>query len=96
MKLRSILIVTFVGAFTFQGIAEAASMSTRVRVLESKVAKQDRNIKQSLKTQKVNEAKIKSSLAKMQALEKKVKKMLDQQKLDKKKGPITDKRYAFP
>lgn len=88
--------MTFVGTFTLQGIAEAASISTRVRVLESKVAKQDRHIKQSLKNQKMSEVKMKSSLAKMQALEKKMKKMLEQQKQDKKKGPLTDKRYAFP
>ena len=81
--------------FVWQGIADAASMSTRVRILESKVYKQYKKIRASEKAQKASSAKIDKSLAKMQALEKKITTLLKEQKKANKK-PKTDKRYAFP
>lgn len=81
--------------FVWQGIAEAASMSTRVRILESKVAKQDRIIKQSSKLQKMQSSKVNDSLAQIKTLEKKVDKLLKSSEVAK-KTPVSDKRYAFP
>ncbi|MCF6345165.1 MAG: hypothetical protein L3J00_01700 [Thiomicrorhabdus sp.] len=90
------IIIPFVlGLFVWQGVADAASISTRVRVLEGKVAKQDRAIKSSLKSLQSRESKVEKSLAKVNALEKKVDGLLN------KKGKNhrlerADKRYAFP
>ncbi len=89
------MIPLILGLFIWQGVADAASISTRVRVLESKVAKQDKVIKNSLKSLQSREAKIEKSLIKMKELEKKVDSLLP------KKGKNSrleraDKRYAFP
>ena len=93
MKIKTVFITTFLLAFTLQGIAEAASISTRVRVLESKVSKHEKQLKSSVRSQNETEAKMAKSLAKMKALEKK---MLKDEKVKKQKGERTDKRYAFP
>lgn len=95
MVLKRIIISTVLSLFVWQGVADAASISTRVRILESKVAKQDKQIKSSVQSQQSSAAKVDRSLAKMQALEKKLSKLLE----DEKKGASaerSDKRYAFP
>ncbi|WP_029407141.1 hypothetical protein [Thiomicrorhabdus sp. Milos-T2] len=95
MILKKILIATILSLFVWQGVADAASISTRVRILESKVAKQDKQIRASTQSQKNSEVKVDKSLAKMRALEKKLSKLL--KKDDKKKVfERSDKRYAFP
>lgn len=95
MILKKILIATILSLFVWQGIADAASISTRVRILESKVAKQDKQIRASTQSQKNSEVKVDRSLAKMRALEKKLSKLL--KKDDKNKvSERSDKRYAFP
>ena len=96
MNLKPVLFISFITVFTWQGIAEAASISTRVRVLESKVAKHDKQLKNSVRASKESEAQMERSLAKMKALEKKMKKMLEEQSAQKQKKEISDKRYAFP
>jgi Skp family chaperone for outer membrane proteins len=97
MKLKFILISTFLTMFTWQGIADAASISTRVRILESKVAKHDKQLKESKKVQKQGEANMEKSLAKMKALEKKMRKMLEEGNSKKQQQhERTDKRYAYP
>jgi uncharacterized coiled-coil protein SlyX len=90
-----IMIPLVLSLFAWQGIVDAASISTRVRVLEGKVAKQDRVIKNSLKSLSVRDVKGEQALAKVNALEKKVDKIL---KGGGGKNWIerADKRYAFP
>lgn len=95
MVIKNIFIGSVLSLFVWQGIADAASMSTRVRILESKVYKQDKKIRASEQAQKASSAKVDKSLAKMQALEKKITILLKDQK-QANKGPKTDKRYAFP
>ena len=89
-----IMIPLVLGLFIWQGIADAASISTRVRVLEGKVAKQDRVIKNSLKSLNAREAKGEQALAKVNALEKKVEKIL--KRGGKNRLEHADKRYVFP
>jgi uncharacterized coiled-coil protein SlyX len=67
-----VLIPLFLSLFIWQGVADAASISTRVRVLESKVAKQDSKIKHSETLRQAQDAKIDKSLAKVKVIEKKV------------------------
>lgn len=94
--MKSIFIVVFIAAFTWQSVADAASISTRVRILESKVAKHDKVMKDAIQSQQMSEVTINKSLAKMKALEKKINKMLDEKNKDKKSQNTHDKRYAFP
>ncbi len=89
------MIPLVLGLFVWQGIADAASISTRVRVLESKVAKQDKVIKNSLKSLQSREAKVEESLAKIKELEKKVNSLLPK-KGKNRRLERADKRYTFP
>ena len=90
-----VMIPLVLGLFVWQGIADAASISTRVRILEGKVSKQDRVIKNSLKSLNARGAKGEQALAKVNALEKKIEKILKGEQ-DKSKLEHADKRYAFP
>lgn len=96
MILNKIIIASVLSLFVWQGVADAASISTRVRILEHKVAKQDRVIRTSVKSQKASSAKADKSLAKVKALEKKVAKLLQDKKKVNKVAERSDKRYAFP
>jgi len=91
-----VIVPLIIGLFVWQGIAEAASISTRVRVLESKLVKQDKLIKNSLKSQKSRDSKVDASLAKVVALEKKMDKLLKASDKKKKHLERADKRYSFP
>ncbi len=96
MKRYIVVVVPLVlGLFVLQSIAEAASISTRVRILEGKVAKHDKVIKQSLKSIQSKERQTEQTLAKIQALEKKVDRLL-KKNTQKKRFEPADKRYAFP
>lgn len=89
------MIPLVLGLFIWQGVADAASISTRVRVLESKVAKQDKVIKNSLKSLQSREAKVEKVLIKVKELEKKVDSLLPK-KGQNRRLERADKRYAFP
>lgn len=92
--LKKILIGSFVSLFILQGVAEAASISSRVRVLESKVYKQDKKIRAATQAQQQGIAKADKSLSKVQSLERKLNALIKEQKKEVK--PPKDKRYAFP
>ena len=89
------MIPLILGLFVWQGVADAASISTRVRILEGKVAKQDRVIKSSLKSLSAGGTKGAQALAKVNYLEKKVEKLIKKEG-GKKRLERADKRYAFP
>jgi len=95
MIIKKVVIATVISLFVWQSVADAASISTRVRILESKVAKQDKQIRSSTKSQQESLAKVDKSLTKMKALEKKIDNILKKEKKAK-AAPTTDKRYAFP
>jgi len=90
------MIPLVLGLFIWQGVADAASISTRVRVLESKVAKQDKVIKNSLKSLQSREAKVEKVLIKVKELEKKVDSLLPKKGQNRRRLERADKRYAFP
>lgn len=96
MNIKSVFIISILTAFSLQSVAEAASISTRVRILESKVAKHDKAMKDAIKSQKGSEAQVAKSLAKVKALEKKVDKLIKEKEQRKKPKHMEDKRYAFP
>ena len=91
-----IIIPVVLGLFIWQGVADAASISTRVRILESKIAKQDRKIKQSLSVRTLSDSKIEKGLKKVNRLEKKMNRFIKESQDAKKRRGRTDKRYAFP
>lgn len=91
-----VFIPLFLTLFVWQGIADAASISTRVRVLESKVSKQNNKIKQSEDLRQAQDSKMDKSLAKVKVLEKKVDKLLKGNEGVEHNIGRADKRYAFP
>ncbi len=91
-----VLILLFLSLFVWQGVANAASISTRVRVLESKISKQDGKIKQSETLRQAQDSKIDKSLAKVKVIEKKVDKLLKGKEGVEHQIERADKRYAFP
>lgn len=95
MRIKHAFIVAILSMFVWQGVADAASISTRVRILESKVAKHDKEIKMSEQSRQDNNAKVDKGLAKIQALENKLTKILKEEEKQK-NVDRTDKRYAFP
>jgi len=96
MIVKKVIVGLVLSMFVWQGLADAASISTRVRILESKVAKQNKVIRDSSETQKESAVKVDRGLAKIQALEKKLSKFIDEEKSPHKKAERSDKRYAYP
>lgn len=95
MMIKRVLVGLLLSLFMWQSVADAASISTRVRILESKVAKQDKVIRHSTESQKDNALKVDRGLAKINALEKKISTLL-KDKNSPKKAERSDKRYAYP
>lgn len=92
---RRIIALMFVtlGVFATQTVL-AASISARVRILEKKVLKHDKQIRANSYGLKQQEKKLKAGLAKVEQLDKRVDRLeKDIQALRK---PKEDKRYAFP
>ena len=96
MMIKKMAIASLISLFVWQSVADAASISTRVRILESKVAKHDKQIKSSARSQQESEARVAKSLSKVKAIERKLNKMMQEQEEKKNAKPLTDKRYAFP
>jgi uncharacterized coiled-coil protein SlyX len=92
---KKLVIASILSIFVWQGVADAASISTRVRILESKVSKQDKKIKATYEAQKASSAKVDKGLAKMTALEKKLTNLIKESKQSKSDNK-TDTRYSFP
>jgi len=95
MIIKQFVVASVLSIFVWQGVADAASISTRVRILESKVSKQDKKIQASHEAQKHSSAKVDKGLAKMAALEKKLTKLIKESKEPDVKTK-TDSRYSFP
>lgn len=94
MKKLSLFVFLLIGLFTLQSVAEAASISTRVRILESKMYKQGKLIKkQTQETQRQN-VKLDKGLKEIQELKAQVETFMKE--AEKKKKNKQDKRYAYP
>lgn len=97
MKKITFMVSIMLMLFTFQTIAEAASISTRVRILEGKVYKQSKLIKQQARQNKSYSQELKSGLKDIEQLKLEVKNfMRKQQATQKKQKTSKDKRYSFP
>ena len=74
--------------------AFAASISARVRILESKVKKHDRQIRANTKGLSAQRKALGRQVQRLSALEKRVDHIESQ--LKKKQHPRVDKRYSYP
>ncbi|MEA3405594.1 MAG: hypothetical protein U9R28_07640 [Pseudomonadota bacterium] len=95
MRRQTIGLSLFIVLFAWMGVAEAASISTRVRILESKVSKFDKKAATESTARKAFETKVNKKLTSVDDLQKQVEKIVKQME-KKKKGQLVDKRYAFP
>lgn len=96
MGYRTVGFSLFIMLFTWVGIAEAASISTRVRILESKVSKIDRAASTENTQRQAFEARIDEKLITVDDLKRQMDKMQKQNVEHKKQDGLEDKRYAFP
>lgn len=92
---KRMILACFLVLFGIQEVM-AASISTRVRVLEGKVAKQDK-VMQSLQQDYASQStQVNAELSKIRALENKVDQLIKAQDSQKTQQGASDKRYAFP
>lgn len=96
MRIRAFIVTVFISFFVMQSIAEAASISTRVRILESKVYKQNKQIDKQEKHNKAQDVRLEKGLKKIETLKYEVETFIRQTEIAKKKKSIEDKNYAFP
>lgn len=101
MKYKQLSAVALIVVMLWYSVASAASISTRVRVLETKVAKQDRVIKQQSVSQNKSLNEMTEGLKQVEDLKKQVELLVRQQSKQLKSAqtpdrPLVDKRYAYP
>ncbi|KUJ75512.1 hypothetical protein AVO42_09340 [Thiomicrospira sp. XS5] len=99
MNRTAILASAVVMFLTFQSIAEAASISTRVRILESKVYKQGKLIKQQAKKDHAYTSDLKQGLKEIELLRIELQKFMREKETSKKKPSYDgdlDRAYSFP
>lgn len=100
MNRTAILASAVIMLLTFQSIAEAASISTRVRILESKVYKQGKLIKEQAKKDRAYTSGLKQGLKEIELLRIELQKFMRQKEAMEKKpssydGDL-DRTYSFP
>ncbi len=93
---KSLIIGVFINIFILQGIAEAASISTRVRILESKVYKQNKKIKQHSSSQRKLAKRVEKRLQEIDVLKVKVNKLIKKSKGKDNKLKEPSEGYSFP
>lgn len=97
MKRLTIALFLLIGVFAFQGIAEAASISTRVRILEGKTYKLGKEVRQQQKENAAQSDKLDRGLQEIHTLKRKVEKfMQDNASKHKSQQEDPSNRYSFP
>lgn len=94
MNGKGIVILMLIGFFGLASVAEAASISTRVRILESKVSKQNKVLRNHARESQQQNAKLDQGLKEVRELKVQVEKFMKE--AEKKKKGQDDKRYAYP
>ena len=95
MKTRTIGLSLFIMLFTWVGIIEAASISTRVRILEGKVSQFDKRASTENSARQALEARLNEKLTTVDDLKFRVDKMSKQME-QRGSGKFEDNRYTFP
>lgn len=93
---KYILMLFFINIFVLQGVAEAASISKRVRILESKVYKQNKKVKQQAKSQKQLTHRVNEGLQEIGELKFKIEDFIKNAERKKKKRIGVSEGYSFP
>ncbi|PLA74922.1 hypothetical protein CYQ88_03190 [Hydrogenovibrio sp. SC-1] len=99
IKIANIISVSLLVAFALQSTADAASISTRVRILEGKVYKQSKLLEQQSSQTQSYSKELKRGLQELEILKREVKglKQKEQKTTKKKKlDPQVSKPYSFP
>lgn len=94
-KSRVALLGALMVLFAWTEIAQAASISTRVRILENKVGKYDKQIQAESAARKAYENKVDGKLETVDSLQKQVESIVKELN-EKKQGGKQDNRYSFP
>lgn len=98
IKIASLFSVTLLVVFTLQSTADAASISTRVRILEGKVYKQSKLLKQQSSQTQSYSKELKRGLQELEMLKREIKtlKQKEQETVKKKSSQPSSKPYSFP
>ncbi|MBD3755794.1 MAG: hypothetical protein IE937_09155 [Gammaproteobacteria bacterium] len=94
-KPKMVVLGVMVLLFAWVEVAQAASISTRVRILENKVGKYDKQIQAESAARKAYENKVDKKLEEVDSLQKQVESIVKEMN-DKKQGGKQDNRYSFP
>ncbi|MDR9499339.1 MAG: hypothetical protein RI556_09205 [Hydrogenovibrio sp.] len=98
MKKKTLVVAIVSAMFGFQSIAEAASISTRVRILESKVQKHAQLLERQQKQNQQYQQQMQQGLNEMRALKKEMQAKLEEEpdaskRLHTGNAPL---RYTYP
>lgn len=103
MRLRSLVILGLILLFGIQSVSYAASISTRVRILESKVSKNVKELKRQSKENHQHAAQLQQGLKQMEEFRAQFEAFVEQQEAEAEekknkqdKSQLVDKRYAYP
>ncbi|KUJ71595.1 DUF1328 family protein [Thiomicrospira sp. WB1] len=98
MKKKTLVVAIVAAMFGFQSIAQAASISTRVRILESKVQKHAQLMERHQKQNQQYQQQMQRGLSEMRALKQEIQAKLEKsedprQRLQRGNAPL---RYTYP
>lgn len=98
MKKATIMIGLLMTLLIFQGVAEAASISTRVRILESKTYKLGKEIRQQKSLNAAQSEQLDKGLQEIHRLKRKVEKFMTESDKKQKMQTEEDPRnsYSYP
>lgn len=96
MKRLTFAVILLIGVFAFQGIAEAASISTRVRILESKTYKLGKEVRQQKRENAAQSEKLDRGLQEIHKLKRKMEKFMQDAHKQKQQQEDPRNSYAFP
>jgi len=98
IKIVNMVTVTLLLAFTLQSTAYAASISTRVRILEGKVYKQSKLLEQQSSQTQSYSKELKRGLQELEILKREVESLKQKQQKEVKKKSDQEgvKSYSFP
>ncbi len=96
MNKLSIIISIFICLFVLEGVAEAASVSTRVRILESKSYKHSKQIKQQVRDQKKLVVRVDKGLQEIEDVKLQVERFISKAETKKKQQGRMSPGYSYP
>lgn len=96
MKKPTLIVLLLSGLMIVQGVAEAASISTRVRILESKTYKLGKEIRQQKSENAAQSERLDQGLQEIHRLKKKVEQFMADESKRQHKPDNPQNSYSFP